>query len=606
MTEIGRRDDAESVKSVDSSDVTPDSVDAPVAHANVTVTDTANGSVIVVATMVSTLVAMGLAILRLRHGLALVGDSGSYLAGASGFSDGRWFETPLVPSFSEIPLLDTVNDAGWSSFTDFGVGTPLIIAFFDLFLPLRHAAGAVNVLAIGSIAAAVVIGPWASRRRSELWARSILAVALSCWPILRFTGVGVLSEPVFCAAVLWLAVMLGRLSPPSPRTHSPQSHGPGSHGPGSQDVHQHEVQSPVHVEPRTPMLIVLGVLTVITGFTRFVGPTVAVVVAVLLLGYGVSWRRAGWWFLATGLVPTTVTWLASRGTRAWSFHSRSADDIFFLARGVGGWFEAGMGDQTSTLLRQSFRPSLVEWAIALAATSGAIVVMWNWFREIRHTRARIESSPGSRAAADRRHNWTPGPAVILATALALVIVPSMFFLDAILKLENRIMMPSGVLVISAAGWWLASKASAPLALGGVCLWAVVATHPWHWLERPAPSRPTTLTAAVRDLEVRNAVEYVITNQADLVWWHTGVPARYLPSGDFNRSDRTYDPRPIMAALPCALARTNGAIVVDMNVGLPEPLILEDQLSLDVAAGRYDRVEITPGIVTYQPTGRSCG
>ncbi|MFM8483207.1 MAG: hypothetical protein ACKOBT_07675, partial [Actinomycetota bacterium] len=178
----------------------------------------------VLATGLISSLAMGLAVLRLRHGLALVGDSGSYLAGASGFADGRWFETPLVPSFSEIPLLDTVNEAGWSSFTDFGVGTPLFIAFFDLFLPLRVAAGAVNVLAIGFIAAAVMVGPWTPRRRSELVVRSILAVALSCWPILRFTGVGVLSEPVFCAAVVWLAVMLGRLSPPSPRTHSPGSH----------------------------------------------------------------------------------------------------------------------------------------------------------------------------------------------------------------------------------------------------------------------------------------------------------------------------------------------------------------------------------------------
>ncbi|MFM8381130.1 MAG: hypothetical protein ACKOA6_03915, partial [Actinomycetota bacterium] len=468
------------------------------------------------------------------------------------------------------------------------------IALFDLFLPLRHAAGAVNVLAIGFIAAAVMVGPWTPRRRSELVVRSILAVALSCWPILRFTGVGVLSEPVFCAAVGWLAVMLGRLSPPSPRTHGPGTHGPGSHSsrthsPLPRDIHQHDVQSPVHVELRTPVLIVLGVLTVIAGFTRFVGPTVAVVVAILLVGSGVSWRRAGWWFLATGLAPTAVTALASRDTRTWSFHSRSTDDIFFLARGVGGWFEAGMGDQTSTLLRQSFRPSLVHWAIALAATTGAIVVMGTWFRDIRDTR---RGSPLR-------------PAMILATALALVVVPSMFFLDAILKLENRIMMPSGVLVISAAGWWLAGKASVPLAIGGVCLWAVVATHPWNWLERPAPSRPTALTAAVEELEVRYGVRYVLTTQADLVWWHTGVPARYLPSGYYNRSDRTYDPQPLMAALPCALARNDGAIVVDVNMVLPAPVILEEQLSLDVTAGRYDRVEITPRIVAYQPTGLGC-
>lgn len=507
--------------------------------------------------------AMILAVLRLRHGLALVGDSGSYLAGASAFADGHWFHTPLVPSFSEIPLLDTVHDAGWSPFSDFGLGAPLLIALFDVVLPLRVAAGAVNVLAIGCIAAGVMVGPWTPRRSHELWVRAVLAISLSSWPILRFTGVGVLSEPVFCAAVLWLVVILGRLSP---------RRGSGPLGTGT--------------------LVTLGALTVVAGFTRFVGPTVAVVVAALLVGYGVLRQRAIWWFLATGLAPTLVTALASRGTRTWSFHSRSTDDIFFLARGVGGWFEAGLGDQTSTLLRLSFRPSLLDWLIVLIATTGAVVVVWIWIRSIFRRRP-----PTSHAPLE--------PALILAAVLGIVIVPSMFFLDAILKLENRIMMPSGILVICTAGWWLAGKASAPLALGGVCLWAVVATHPWNWLERPAPSRPTALTEAVEELEVRYGVRYVLTNQADLVWWHTGVPARYLPSGYYNRSDRTYDPQPLMAALPCALAQNDGAIVVDMNVGLPQPVILERQLSLDVAASRYARVEITPGIVAYQPTGLGC-
>jgi len=531
--------------------------------------------VTVTTTTVSILVAMSLAILRLRQGLAPVGDSGSYLAGASGFANGHWFETPLVPSFSEISLLDTVNDAGWSPFSDFGVGAPMIIAFFDLFVPLRHAAGAVNVLAIGSIAAAVMVGPWTPRRTHEPWARAMLAIALSGWPILRFTAVGVLSEPVFCAAVLWLAVILARLS-----------------------SHQASVLS------GRSTLVVLGALTIVAGFTRFVGPTIAVIVALLLVQRGLSWRRAGWWTLATGLVPTIVTAIASSGTRTWTFHPRSAEDIFFLARGVGGWFEAGLGDQTSTLLRMSFRPSLLDWTIALVAVTSASVVMWNWIGDIAQ-RTTLFGLSRSRVDAGPALGRPLSPAVILATALALVIVPSMFFLDAILKLENRIMMPSGILVISAAGWWLAGKVSAPLALGAVCLWAIVATQPWNWLERPTPSRPTALTEAVEELEVRYGIRYVLTNQADLVWWHTGVPARYLPSGYYNRSDRTYDPQSLMAALPCALAQNDGAIVVDMNVGLPEPVILEEQLSLDVAAGRYDRVEVAPGIVAYQPTGLDC-
>jgi hypothetical protein len=108
-----------------------------------------------------------------------------------------------------------------------------------------------------------------------------------------------------------------------------------------------------------------------------------------------------------------------------------------------------------------------------------------------------------------------------------------------------------------------------------------------------------LTAVVDSL----GAQYVVTNQADLVWWHTGVPARYLPSGYFDRSARAYDPVPIMAALPCALAENGGAVVVDTAVGIPSAV--EKQLSADVAAGNYDEIEIEPGVIAYWPTGLGC-
>ena len=535
-----------------------------------------------------------LAAWRMRHGLALVGDSGSYLAGASGFSQGRWFESPLVPSFSELPLLDTVNNGGWSSFADFGFGAPMIIAIFDVVLPLHTAAGLVNVLAIGCIAAAIMFGPWTPQRAMEWWTRSLLAISVSCWPILRFTGVAVLSEPVFCAVILWIAVIVARLGKTSPgttrSTGSPRSSRP----------------------PGISVLISLGVLTLIAGFTRFVGPIVAIVVAILLIQRGLSWRRASLWVMATGLVPSLVTALATGGTRTWTFHSRDSSDVFFLARGVGGWFEAGMGDQTDTLLRLSFQPSLLDWFISIASIAGAVWILWWWLRlGVTKTSASVDTEISPRSPLE--------PALVLGAALALAVVPSMFFLDAILKLENRIMMPTGLLIISAGGWWLARRSSRTMSpgsksrglisrgfispsfisRGAVCLWAIVATQPWNWLERPAPSEPTRLTAAVDGL----GAKYVVTNQADLVWWHTGVPARYLPSGFFDRSARSYDPEPIMTALPCALAINGGAVVVDTVAGLPSRI--QEQLSADVAAGHYDEMEIEPGVFAYWPTGLNC-
>lgn len=493
------------------------------------------------------IIAMAIAGWRLRNGLAMIGDSASYLAGASGLSSGRWFDTPLVPSFSEIPLLDSVKAGGWSPYADFGIGLPVVIAVLDIVLSLRWAAAFVNIASIGLIAAAIVIGPWSSQSRRELWLRSALALPVSGWPIMRFTSTGVLSEPLFCASLIWLVICLARI-----------------------DV------------TRKSRLAGLGALTVLVGTTRFVGPVVALVIAVFLVQRGVPRSRAAIWAGLTTSIPLATTFLAagSGGTRTLAFHPLDSTDVFFVARGVGGWFEAGLGDQTATLLRLDFQPSVFDWLIAVFAGLSALVVMWWWIRSLR-----------------RRTTDPLQPALVLAVALAVAVVPSMIFLDAVVKLENRILMPSGLLVIAAAGWAIARHRNAMIAWVVIALWAVISTHPWQWLERPPAPEPTPLTEAVRSLDV----DHVVTNNADLVWWITGTPARYLPDGYHDLSDRTYAISPIMDDLPCALAATNGAIVAEANALSPE---LSDHIADDVATGRYVRRDVQ-GIVVYEPTGSNC-
>jgi hypothetical protein len=502
---------------------------------------------VLVHSVVTTVVAMAFAAWRLRSGLAMIGDSGSYLAGASGFASGRVFETPLVPSFSEIPLLDTIRGGGWSPYADFGVGLPAIIALFSLVMPLTTAAGVVTILAIGLIALGVVVGPWSTRSGSELWIRTVLAVAVSCWPILTFTSVGVLSEPLFCAAVIWLAIVMARLT--------------------TLDRAQ---------------LIGIGALVVLIGTLRFVGPIIAVVAGVFLVQRGLRWTRAAVWTLATALVPVTATVLAASGTdsRVLATHALDRTDVFFTARGVGGWFEAGYGDQTDTLLRLDFDPSFIDWLITGGALLGTMWVLVAWVVSIR----RRASSPTQ-------------PAVVLAVSLALAVIPSMLFLDAVLKLDNRILMPSGVLMIGVVGWSLARRVPAPLAWAVLGAWTLVATHPWNWLERPEPPRPTALTDVVDSLDAR----FVVTNNADLVWWMTRTPARYLPDGYHDLSARTYDPRPVMADLPCALAEADGLIVVEHAALAPDII---DQLTVDTARGQYT-VSTTTDIAIYTPTGLDC-
>jgi len=502
---------------------------------------------VLVHSVVTTVVAMAIAAWRMRSGLAMIGDSGSYLAGASGFTLGRVFETPLVPSFSEIPILDTIRDGGWSPYADFGVGLPAIIALFSLVMPLTTAAGVVNLLAIGLIALGVMFGPWSARHGNELWMRTLLAIVVSCWPIMSFTSVGVLSEPLFCAAVLWLAIVMARLT----------------------------TLSLAH-------LIGIGALVVFIGTLRFVGPIIAIVSGVFLIQRGVRWTRAAVWTLATALVPVTATVLAASGTdsRMLATHALDSTDVFFAARGVGGWFEAGYGNQTATLLRFDFDPSFVDWLITCTAVLGAIWVLITWVVSTR----RRTSSPIQ-------------PALVLAVMLALAVIPSMLFLDAVLKLDNRILMPSGVLMISAAGWSVARRAPAPLAWAVLGAWTVIATQPWNWIDRPAPAQATALTDVVDSLDPR----FVITNNADLVWWITRTPARYLPDGYHDLSARTYDPRPVMADLPCALAETDGLIVAERAALAPD---IDEQLTADTSRGKY-MISTTADIVVYTPTGLDC-
>jgi hypothetical protein len=272
-------------------------------------------------------------------------------------------------------------------------------------------------------------------------------------------------------------------------------------------------------------------------------------------------------------------------------HGLDASDVFFTARGVGGWFEANLGDQTATLFRTSFDPSILHWAITICAIAGAVAVLVKWVMSI------------------RRRNTPPlEPARVLAVGLALAVVPSMVFVDAVLKLENRILMPTGLLAISATGWWIAERTattvsprrftSSLMSWSVIGLWTVVATHPWQWLDRQPAAQSTPLTEAVRSLDPA----YVLTNQADLVWWVTHIPARYLPDGYHDLSDRSFDTRPIMQSLPCELDRTGGVIVIEDGGTIGA---VADQLQSDAVDGKYDMSTRPDGIVVYTPTGIDC-
>jgi hypothetical protein len=475
-------------------------------------------------------------------------DAGSYAAGIEAIADGRGITSHLAPSFSAFSGAEFVQHGGSIPFVDFPVGYPLVAAVPALVVGAKPAMLVVGTLAAAVLAAVVVLGPRRSPAQPMLLAaRGVVALGLISLPISRSLFAAGLSEPLFLAVAVAAAKF-------------------------TVDAMGADDEQP----DRLPLAMILAG---IAGLVRFVG---AVLVIVPL---AVMWRRDGprralaWGAGALAPVVANVVWASAQGSgHHLGWRSIDSADTRFVVHSIGGWVahDSGMFDLLN--------PPPPWWQVLLAAGWCALTVV-----------ALVVILTG-------RGRLSPALAVCgsMALLLALGVAAAMLMFDSLVTLDNRLMLPSGVLTIVGVLWWATRRAVPawrPAAvLGAAALWALAAVGPWDVAGLHASPATAGLDEAV------GGTPLVLTNDADQVWWHTATPAAYLPAPIDLLTGRRIDVAAEMAGLPCLLAQQDGAIVVVRSVFTDPtaPTLLPEM----VARGELSS-EVIGDVILYRPTGLGC-
>ena len=490
------------------------------------------------------------AAIQLRDGIVPLLDTVTYWSGAEAVAAGRPFTTDLAPSFSNFDALQFLERGGRLPFVDFPVGYPFLAGALGTLIGVRLAMHLLVVVAVAAVASLVVLGD--VRRGSErpdTWRLAWLAtfgVAVAALPTMRLVTQGALSESLFCASVLGLVVALSRYR------------NGGRWWP-------------------------VAVLVVVTSLLRFIGAPLALV--------------AGWeMFRRTGdrtraLVTSTILMVPAAGNivlasanggghnAGWRGLDRVDFEVF--ARSVGGWFDSRQGDIRRTYFTDE-GPSWWSWIVALAWIGTMAVVVFGYLRG----RSRLPA--------------TSQIALVASAVITSGLVAGMMGFDALVIADNRLMLPSGVLTLSALVWAIpTTRRTLVVASLASVLWLAVAVDPSNLSERFSDD---DTTPAYSKVAAELGVSIVITNDADGVHWDTGLPAAYAPTPVKMLTGETVDVETIHRRLPCALAKADGAVVVsDQAMFFAADLA---RLDAEVDAGRLNRSE-TPGVLVYRPTASAC-
>jgi hypothetical protein len=327
----------------------------------------------------------------------------------------------------------------------------------------------------------------------------------------------------------------------------------------------------------------VAVLVVVTSLLRFIGAPLALV--------------AGWeMFRRTGdrtralvtsailMVPAAgniVLASANGGGHNAGWRGLDRVDLEVFARSVGGWFDSRQGDIRRTYFTGE-GPSWWSWIVALAWIGTMAVVVFGYLRG----RSRLPA--------------TSQIALVASAVITSGLVAGMMGFDALVIADNRLMLPSGVLTLSALVWAIpTTRRTLVVASLASVLWLAVAVDPSNLSERFSDD---DTTPAYSKVAAELGVSIVITNDADGVHWDTGLPAAYAPTPVKMLTGETVDVETIHRRLPCALAKADGAVVVsDQAMFFAADLA---RLDAEVDAGRLNRSE-TPGVLVYRPTASAC-
>ena len=498
-------------------------------------------------------VAAVVGVIQFRHGIVHLLDTVSYWSGARAVADGHPFTSQLAPSFSNFDAVEFVTRGGRIPFVDFPVGYPLSAGLVGILIGVRPAMQLLCVLALAAVAGATVGGARPGTRRGPLLGLAVVGALVVTTPTMRCVTQGALSEPLFCAVALWFVVTLARF------------------------------RNGASFRP-------VAVLGAALGLLRFIGAPL------VLMAAWEHHRRHRDPLRAIGtmsamLAPTALNavWAASSGGgHSPGWRGLQGNDIDFLVRSVGGWFDARQGDLRRTYFSMD-GTSWWSWVVAAAWVAMSVYALVGMLRG----RSRL-----------------PAPAELALVASGFIttgLVVGMMGFDALVTPDNRLMLPAGVLTLVAMAWTLAdridsndprSRALVPMSALLVAIWSIASVRPWDVTERfsDAGDPPSYVrVAAALDVSV------VVTSDADGVHWETGIPSVYpIPS----ENPLTGEPVDMVSAyeqLPCALLRHDGAVVLTTDSFL---VVDSGLLDSEVTAGRLTR-QRTDGVDVYLPTDLAC-
>lgn len=462
-----------------------------------------------VAAGVAAAVAIVLAVVQLRHGVLQLLDTASYVSGARALGAGDPLTTTLAPSFSNFSMIDVLDRGGTLPFVDFPIGYPLLAGPLALVTGGKGSLAVLVTLATGALAALIVLAPGVPRHRGTAWLRAAFAVALVCLPMYRLVVQGGLSEPLFCAVIVGLAGALVRYR------RDGSAFGWAC------------------------------VLAGAAGLLRFVGGVVVLMPAIEHYRRHRDPKRA-LLVLAGCVTPVALNVVlagAAGGGHTTHWHGLGVDDWHTLGRSTAGWFSTHTGVLAQTLLKVG--DALPWWAATVAVVWAVAVVVGL---------AAWVGLPALRRLPD---------ALVVGLAMAglltLALLAGMALFDALATPDNRIMLPAGVVTLCALVW------SVDLALERMWIpavvlgaWALLATAPWD-AGATFGNADDRLPAArqFRDLDA----DVIITNDADGVYWETGIPTAYLPPPRVQLTNELVDRAALFEQLPCALERGRGVVIV---------------------------------------------
>jgi len=539
--------------------------------------------------LMSALAALVIGLVQFRHGIVPLLDTVTYWSGAEAVARGDIFSTTLAPSFSNFSALDFLERDGTLPFVDFPVGYPLVSGILGALIGVHAAMQVLVLVALMAIAVGVATGYQSSsvttstsssitdRGQSPLGGLPAIALGgigalLIMTPPVRLVTQGALSESLFCAAVLWLVISLARYR----------------HGGSWTSV---------------------AILTVLASLLRFLGAPLAV-----LAGWE-RYRRTGQKLTSLGwtgalMAPAAINvFLSSAAGGGHSAGWRGLDrlDIETFVRSLGGWFDSRQGDIRRTYFTTD-GPSW--WSWPLAAIWIALIgwaILRTFTGALRSTKDLSVHRPTTLLAS-----------IDLALSAAGIMTVGLFAgimgFDALVIADNRLMLPSGILTISALAWWITSKplfVSKSVQLNQALIvvlilgWAVVAVRPWQATEMFSDRRgDTPLVDRVTDIANADdsSVAVIITNDADAVHWGTGIPAAYTPMPVKPLSGELVDEIPLYKNLPCALLQFNGVVVIsnEATFSAANRDLLDDEVERGTL--RADQDQFT---TVYWPTSSAC-